>query len=239
MRYLDEAALGFLRPHLKEFEGCRLEAYADIAGVLTIGYGHTGPDVFPGMKISQTAADHLLDEDLVWVDDVMALTIKAPLSPRQKAGFAGLIFNIGAGAWRSSTALKRLNNGNIEGAAEALTWFNKATVGGVKKTIPGLARRREAERAMVLPAAFVEVSEDAPTTAKAEAEEAKSLLKSKEAGIGVFGILGSIVAMWEKAQELFPPDMLETVKEWAPLGLCLMFAVIAGNRIYARYRGDR
>lgn len=239
MRYLDEAALGHLRPHLKEFEGCRLEAYEDIAGVLTIGYGHTGADVFPGMKISQTAADHLLDEDLVWVDDVMALTIKAPLEPRQKAGFAGLIFNIGAGAWRSSTALKRLNAGNIEGAAEALAWFNKARINGVKQTIPGLVRRREAERAMVLPAVVVEISEDAPTTAKAEADEVKPLKISKEVNIGVFGLMGSLVAMWEKAQEVFPPDILETAKEWAPMALAVMFAVIAGNRIYARWRGDR
>ena len=36
---------------IKKFEGCRLTAYADVAGVWTIGYGHTGKDVVPGLTI--------------------------------------------------------------------------------------------------------------------------------------------------------------------------------------------
>ena len=38
---------------IKDFEGLRLEAYKDPAGVLTIGYGHTGSDVFEGDRISK------------------------------------------------------------------------------------------------------------------------------------------------------------------------------------------
>ena len=41
---------------IKQFEGLELEAYQDIAGIWTIGYGHTGPDVEPGMRISEREA---------------------------------------------------------------------------------------------------------------------------------------------------------------------------------------
>ena len=42
---------------IKQFEGCRLESYVCPAGKLTIGYGHTGPDVKPNMMISQAQAE--------------------------------------------------------------------------------------------------------------------------------------------------------------------------------------
>lgn len=49
---------------IKKFEGCKLSAYVDPAGVLTIGYGHTGKDVVPGLTITQIMADTLLATDL-------------------------------------------------------------------------------------------------------------------------------------------------------------------------------
>jgi len=49
---------------IKGWEGCRLTAYKCPAGVLTIGYGHTGKDVKPGMKITQTQADALFETDV-------------------------------------------------------------------------------------------------------------------------------------------------------------------------------
>ena len=49
---------------IKNFEGCRLDAYKCPAGVWTIGYGHTG-NVHKGMAITQEAAEAFLREDLV------------------------------------------------------------------------------------------------------------------------------------------------------------------------------
>jgi hypothetical protein len=49
---------------IQRFEGIRLTAYRDIVGVLTIGYGHTGPDVTPGLTITQPRAVALLQQDL-------------------------------------------------------------------------------------------------------------------------------------------------------------------------------
>ena len=52
---------------IKEFEGCKLQAYQDAAGVWTIGYGHTY-NVRQGDKISQQYADMLLQEDIEHVE---------------------------------------------------------------------------------------------------------------------------------------------------------------------------
>ena len=49
---------------LKSFEGCELSAYVCPAGVLTIGYGHTGTDVYRGQTITMAEAERLLKQDL-------------------------------------------------------------------------------------------------------------------------------------------------------------------------------
>src|SRR5690554_6464009 len=49
---------------IKHYEGLRLEAYRDPVGVLTVGYGHTGPNVFLGMVITEAQAEQLLRERL-------------------------------------------------------------------------------------------------------------------------------------------------------------------------------
>ena len=49
---------------IKKFEGCRLEAYKCPAGILTIGYGHTGSEVHLGQKITQEQAEKYLKQDI-------------------------------------------------------------------------------------------------------------------------------------------------------------------------------
>ena len=49
---------------IKKYEGCKLTSYICPAGVLTIGYGHTGSDVKPNQKISKKKAISLLKKDL-------------------------------------------------------------------------------------------------------------------------------------------------------------------------------
>ena len=65
---------------IKSFEGCELKAYVCPAGVLTIGYGHTGPDVTPGMKITQAEAERLLKQDLHHFEDEVSWLIAVPLT---------------------------------------------------------------------------------------------------------------------------------------------------------------
>lgn len=135
---------------IKRFEGLELEAYQDIAGIWTIGYGHTGPDVKPGMKITEAEAEALLKKDLKPREEAIERLVKVPLNQNEFDALVSFVYNVGVEAFRKSTALKRLNNGDRIGAAEALTWWNKATVDGVLREVAGLTRRRAAERALFL-----------------------------------------------------------------------------------------
>jgi len=56
---------------IKSFEGLSLTAYTCPAGVLTVGYGHTGPDVTPGKKVTEQQAEALLKKDLIWAEDAV------------------------------------------------------------------------------------------------------------------------------------------------------------------------
>ena len=142
--------MSILSDHIKEFEGLRLDAYLDVAGILTIGYGHTGADVKSGMKISQAEADALLHKDMRWAIDAVTKSVTVPIDEYQQAALISLTFNIGASAFKSSTLLRKLNAGDIEGAANEFGRWNKATVGGKKTVIKGLTRRRESERKLFM-----------------------------------------------------------------------------------------
>ena len=135
---------------LKRFEGLELEAYQDIAGVWTIGYGHTGPDVKPGMRISEREAEDLLRRDLKSREDAVERLTNVSINQNEFDALVSFVYNVGIEAYRGSTARRRLNRGDRLGAAEALTWWNKATVGGVLRPVTGLTRRRAAERALFL-----------------------------------------------------------------------------------------
>ena len=115
---------------LMEREGVRLTAYLDTAGVLTIGYGHTSgagpPKVSKGMKITQAQAEHIFADDLVEFEDgVNALIGGALIQPHQFDAFVSLAFNIGLGAFASSTALRQFLDGAHDKAAEAILLWNK------------------------------------------------------------------------------------------------------------------
>lgn len=136
---------------VKEFEGLKLEAYYDPVGVVTIGYGYTNLAGFgPGVKIGDRWSEQMAEEMLAKGLEKFAAEIR-PLFKRipnenQFGAMVSLAYNIGTGAFARSTCLKRFNTGDVAGAAEALTWFNKA--GG--NVMRGLVRRREAEKTLFL-----------------------------------------------------------------------------------------
>ena len=133
---------------IKHHEGVRLTAYADPVGVLTIGYGHTSaagaPQVTRGMKITQAGADAILRQDLAKFEGYVSSAVKVPLNQNEFDALVSFTFNLGPGNLRSSTLLKKLNAGDRAGAADEFLKWTKA--GG--KTLPGLVKRREAERAL-------------------------------------------------------------------------------------------
>lgn len=139
---------------ITEFEGLELEAYQDIAGVWTIGYGHT-ETAKPGMRISAREANELLLADLATREQRLNHWMRRHHVLLHQSEFDALmsfIYNVGFDAFQRSTAARRIRDGDMEGAADALTWWNKATVKGVLKEVRGLTRRRAAERELFLSA---------------------------------------------------------------------------------------
>jgi lysozyme len=134
---------------IKRWEGLELESYQDIAGIWTIGYGHT-ETAGPNQKISEREAEELLKRDLEPRERAVGDLTSVSLNQNEFDALVSFVYNVGIGAYRNSTARKRLNRGDRVGAAEALTWFNKATIGGVLREVTGLTRRRAAERALFL-----------------------------------------------------------------------------------------
>lgn len=129
---------------IKSFEGLRLQAYQDSVGVWTIGYGHT-KDVHEGMAINEAEAEQLLRNDLMDFEaGVEGIIDKA--TQGQFDALVSFAFNLGIGALRGSTLLRKHNAGDYKGAAGEFLRWNKA--GG--RVLAGLSRRRAAESAMYL-----------------------------------------------------------------------------------------
>lgn len=129
---------------IKQFEGLRLTAYKCPAGVLTIGYGSTGEHVKPGMTITAQEAERLLLDDISRFEVGVQEVIKQPLTQGQFDALVSFSFNVGLVALRESTLAAKIKAGDVAGAANEFARWNKA--GG--KVLPGLVKRREAERAL-------------------------------------------------------------------------------------------
>lgn len=139
-RSIGEAGLKII----KEFEGLRLTAYKPVAAepYWTIGYGHYGPDVTPGMTITEKQAEEFLRQDVkdaeMSANSSYYCPVTAQLNQNQFDALVSFTFNCGSGS------LKQLcrNNRTTAQIAEHLTAYNKDVTG---KVLPGLVRRREAE----------------------------------------------------------------------------------------------
>jgi lysozyme len=125
---------------IKRFEGCRLKAYKCSAGVLTIGYGHTG-GVTETDTITQDDANKLLQEDVAKFEEYVDDNVIVELNQGQFDALVAWTFNLGPGNLRESTMLKRLNEADYASVPSEMKRWNKA--GG--KTLDGLIRRRNAE----------------------------------------------------------------------------------------------
>lgn len=128
---------------IKEFEGLRLEAYQDSVGIWTIGYGNTyyldGKSVRKGDKITKQEAEYLFNNTVDLFASNVRKLVHVQLSYNQFEAIVSLAYNIGIGAFKSSTLLKKLNvNPNDPTIRnEFLKW---KMAGG--KEIKGLLNRR-------------------------------------------------------------------------------------------------
>ena len=135
---------------IKEFEGLKLKAYRCSSNKLTIGYGHTGKEVFEGMTITKEEADIFFKYDIVRFENAVKRLVKVPLNQNQFDALVSFTFNCGEDAkgLGGSTLLKLLNAGDYTGAAEQFKrWVYSGNVVSL-----GLQKRRKIEKELFLTA---------------------------------------------------------------------------------------
>lgn len=128
----------------EQFEGCQLSAYQDQVGVWTIGYGHTGRDVTPGLTITSDQAHALLARDIGSAVACVNNVVAVQLTQDEFDALVDFVFNLGAASFEGSTMLRLLNAGEYANAAAQFALWDHA--GGA--VVAGLLRRREAEASL-------------------------------------------------------------------------------------------
>lgn len=207
---------------IKEFEGLYLTAYKCPAGVWTIGFGTTGKvdgkAIGKGMKITKEKAEQLLKKDVEQFEQSVDNLVKVPINQNQFDALVSFTYNVGSGALKGSTLLKKLNQENYQGAANEFLKWNKA--GG--KILTGLRRRREAERKLFLK----------PTVGKIEPKKDKVTYVSVTANNGLkcrktASKKGQILGAFQKGKKL---QLLEkTNPSWYKVkGTCTTGKTITG-----------
>ena len=158
---------------IKSFEGIpdgdpstvNLDAYLCPAGIWTMGWGHAVMDggaqlkgpankararaLYPG-GITRDQAQALLRADLIPRAASVSSLLKVAVNDGQFGALMAFVFNVGAANLGASTLLRKLNAGDMAGAANQFLVWDKATVDGKLQALAGLTRRRRAERAMFL-----------------------------------------------------------------------------------------
>jgi lysozyme len=141
---------------IARFEGFVPRPYNDAAGHATIAFGHllhhgpvTAADRGRWGTISLERGLTLLSEDAREAARAVERGVRVPLTQEQFDALVSFVFNVGVGAFGSSTLLRRLNAGDRAGAADELLRGSRA--GG--RVLEGLLNRRRAERALFLSSA--------------------------------------------------------------------------------------
>lgn len=142
---------------IKKFEGLRLKAYQDVAGVWTIGYGSTlyndGKPVKRGDKLAEeTQADSLFHSTLKTYTDAVNKLVGVSLNQNQFDALVSFTYNLGTGALQKSTLLRKLNASDYIAAADQFLLWNKITDphSGKQVVCNTLTVRRRQERELFL-----------------------------------------------------------------------------------------
>lgn len=136
-----------MKTKIRGWESCKLKAYRCSAGVLTIGYGHTGRDVTEGMQITQSKANELFDADIKAFSQTVAKTFAGvALNNNQFDALVSFSYNVGAFSAKAPTLMRMVkNNPNDPNIRNEFMKHVNARVDGVLKRLPGLVSRRTVE----------------------------------------------------------------------------------------------
>ncbi|MBW4535635.1 MAG: lysozyme [Pleurocapsa minor HA4230-MV1] len=138
---------------IKEFEGFKDYAYIDTDGTPVIGYGLSrigGLPVQIGDRISTTQANAALNAHIREINQELEQIIKVDLSDRQLSALTSIAFNVGVDNIKNSTLVRKINTKDYTGAADEFLRWDKANLQGALVQMPGLSRRRAAERQLFL-----------------------------------------------------------------------------------------
>jgi len=124
-----------------DLEGVRYEPYLDVAGITTVCYGHTGPDIINGKRYTPDECRAMLERDLLPFARSVDRAVKVPTTEYQRAALISFSYNVGSSAFENSSLLRNLNAGNYQQACDGLKQWIYA--GG--KQWKGLINRRTIE----------------------------------------------------------------------------------------------
>ena len=142
-----EAGIEFVANH----EGWVNHVYKDIANIDTIGYGHVVKpgEAFPPI-ITKERGLSILASDLGFAESAVNKGVKVIITQNQFDALVSFTFNMGGGAFTSSTLLKKLNAGDVACAADEILRWDHTTINGKLTQAAGLTKRRKEERAVFL-----------------------------------------------------------------------------------------
>lgn len=228
---------------IKEFEGLRLQAYLCPAKVWTIGYGHTTaagpPSVHEGMILTKNEAESILRKDLRKYENAVSDNVTVPLTQHQFDALVSFCYNVGPGAFKKSTLLKKLNRREYDAIPAELMKWNKA--GG--KELAGLTRRRRAEAAL-----WRKIDERSPVVpeeaaiAPDEPKPRKKITQSREANAAAATGLSSAIGL---ASEVIPvaqqgADVYSTLENVLDKPVTwVLLAVLIGSALIWWFRKQR
>lgn len=230
------------RALIKQFEDFRADAYQDVVGVWTIGYGFTH-GVKPGQRMTAAQAEARLTTELLEYERAVLAACKIGANQNQFDALVSLAWNIGAPRLATSTVIKAHNRGDYTAAARAFNLWNKA--GG--KEWPGLTRRRAAEAALYLePVAVpVPVEEALPVVNQDPRPAAQPMPQAvdRERGMAESGINRAATVAGTTAAGLGAlsqiKDALTDLQGWLVPGLCFAVVTLAAYIVWQRVEQRR
>lgn len=135
--------------HIQNSEGLKLQSYPDPGtggAPWTICYGHTGPEVIPGLRVTKEQCELWLYQDVSNAELVVQKAIKRPIKQGEYDAMVSFVYNVGPANYRSSTLLRKFNQGDRHGSCHQYPLWKYAN----KRVLEGLVTRRFKERDMCL-----------------------------------------------------------------------------------------
>jgi len=143
---LTAIVVGTSMPIVDQWEGNKAVPYKDIAGVLTVCRGHTGPDIVVKKVYSPAECDELTKKDIdIAIRGVVKVSPHLLWHPMQLVAAVSFSYNLGTGAYAKSSVARNFNEGKFEEGCAAMKLYNKARVNGVLTPVRGLTNRRQHE----------------------------------------------------------------------------------------------